>query len=249
MGGGDPFTSPAPVPGGGPDTLNPAAAPFRPAAGGFKLQQSFPSYFPNAPPALMRNPHADPVPVTGGPGPFQPFVIPPFNQTIGFGPLHQNTSYYPYTPYSGYGPVNQDTGHDDNVVVGPTVPPPHHAPPTTWLSYECQKRHFNPVFRVTRLENGRFKCDIILRGVVVEGGPMAFEDIQDASKYLMLLPFETISILHLPSRLANTKLARELHCGQGPQGRAEVEERRLPPYQPRIRGRAASHPKGGTGGG
>lgn len=75
-----------------------------------------------------------------------------------------------------------NTGYGDGGTgTGPTLPD-NQAQPTTWLSYECQRRHFNPEFKITMLDNGRYKCNIVVRDVVVEAGG-SFEIIQDAKNH------------------------------------------------------------------
>lgn len=57
---------------------------------------------------------------------------------------------------------------------GPQRPLPG-SPATQWLSYECQRRHFNPDIHVVQLADGTFNCSIVIQGQVVSSG-MAFAD-------------------------------------------------------------------------
>ncbi|KUI70165.1 hypothetical protein VM1G_05749 [Cytospora mali] len=69
---------------------------------------------------------------------------------------------------------------------GPTLPPPF-SPATQWLSYECQRRHFNPVFKLkescTETGDPRYRCDVILRNIVVHSS-VDFDNPVDARAHV-----------------------------------------------------------------
>lgn len=54
---------------------------------------------------------------------------------------------------------------------GPALPGPTSSS-TQWLSYECQRRHFNPMFKIkesrTRAGEVRYQCTVILKDIVVQ---------------------------------------------------------------------------------
>ncbi|KUI62708.1 hypothetical protein VP1G_09823 [Cytospora mali] len=69
---------------------------------------------------------------------------------------------------------------------GPTLPPPF-SPATQWLSYECQRRHFNPIFKLkescTETGEPRYRCDVILRNIVVHSST-DFDNAVDARAHV-----------------------------------------------------------------
>lgn len=132
-------------------------------------------------------------------GPSGPPIIP--NQTSFLSQFTPYSYAAAYTP-----PINQSqtTGHgvDMGGTSGPP-PPPKGATPTQRLSYECQRRHFNPVFNITEQANGRYKCNIVVKGVVVEGGH-TFGNTQDASECLFSPHRRRIVVLPTGGQPSNT---------------------------------------------
>lgn len=61
---------------------------------------------------------------------------------------------------------------------GPVRPLPG-SPVTQWLSYECQRRHFNPDIRVLQQPDGTYRCDIVILNHVIKSSD-TFRDGQVA---------------------------------------------------------------------
>ncbi|KAH8752214.1 hypothetical protein F5883DRAFT_621453 [Diaporthe sp. PMI_573] len=69
---------------------------------------------------------------------------------------------------------------------GPAVPV-QGAPATTWLSFECQRRHFNPRFKIKRTfaEDGRpnYQCSVTVKGHVINSNTL-FSNTADAKTHV-----------------------------------------------------------------
>ncbi|KAK7735812.1 hypothetical protein SLS63_003772 [Diaporthe eres] len=69
---------------------------------------------------------------------------------------------------------------------GPTLPE-QGAPVTTWLSFECQRRHFNPEFKTkeTFTKDGRpkYQSAVILKDIVIDSNTL-FNDAADAKAHV-----------------------------------------------------------------
>lgn len=59
---------------------------------------------------------------------------------------------------------------------GPTRPL-RGSPATQWLSYECQRRHFNPDIHVVQQADGTYRCTIVIQDYVVQSNK-SFADAQ-----------------------------------------------------------------------
>ncbi|KAJ0122631.1 hypothetical protein J7T55_003146 [Diaporthe amygdali] len=69
---------------------------------------------------------------------------------------------------------------------GPTLPEPG-APVTTWLSFECQRRHFNPEFKTREIftKDGRpkYQCIVTVKDIVIDSNTL-FNDPLDAKAHV-----------------------------------------------------------------
>ncbi|KAL1873559.1 hypothetical protein Daus18300_003924 [Diaporthe australafricana] len=69
---------------------------------------------------------------------------------------------------------------------GPTLPEPG-APVTTWLSFECQRRHFNPEFQtkesLTKDGRPKYQSTVIVKDVVISSNAL-FDDPSDAKAHI-----------------------------------------------------------------
>ncbi|ROV94337.1 hypothetical protein VMCG_08656 [Cytospora schulzeri] len=69
---------------------------------------------------------------------------------------------------------------------GPTLPAPF-APATQWLSYECQRRHFNPEFKTKESRNSagevQYQCTVVLQDLVVQSNTQ-FDNLFDAKVHV-----------------------------------------------------------------
>lgn len=196
--------------------MNPTAPPHRPLPPSFA--NHFPIVPAAAAATVMRNPSPpkSPAAVASGPGSFPitssaHYGPSPFSQAIQTVGLHGNPVnrvagpcgtpinfnrksglFAPYAHSVAYAPpINQSRTSEYGVGMGGSYgprAPPKGATPTAHLSYECQRRHFNPVFKIDEQAKGRYGCDIVVRGVVVEGGSTFVSPHEASECRLSLLP-------------------------------------------------------------
>lgn len=101
---------------------------------------------------------------------------------------------------------------------GPTLPDPW-APATMWLSYECQRRHFNPVFKPIESRNISnevwHQCTVFLNGIIIHDNTK-FATAADAKAYVAEkalqqvrrrwpMPGPTKGFQHVPTTTASDK--------------------------------------------
>lgn len=78
--------------------------------------------------------------------------------------------------------IRADNENNGSGGKGPTLPSPF-APATQWLSYECQRRRFNPEFKTKELRDNtgevQYQCSVVMHGLVVHGNTQ-FDNVLDA---------------------------------------------------------------------
>ncbi|KAJ4419560.1 hypothetical protein N0V82_004863 [Gnomoniopsis sp. IMI 355080] len=68
--------------------------------------------------------------------------------------------------------------------------------PVQQLSSECQRRRFNPEFKVT-MQDGRYKCDVLVKTVVIQGFGR-YDNPQEAKIHTALKALKTVQSWPLP---------------------------------------------------
>lgn len=125
-----------------------------------------------------------PIPATGTPQDRFAAVIGRSNNHIvpsALGMIHSNPPALPsFAAITGHitpsgTAANALVAKDNNAGTGgngPALPPPN-ASVTQWLSYECQRRHFNPEFKASKWLNkageARYQCTVMLQDRTVHG--------------------------------------------------------------------------------
>lgn len=98
--------------------------------------------------------------------PYQP------TYSASLGMTRPNYSQMPFDTHKQGGNISKGSGR------GPARPPPG-SPATQWLSYECQRRHFNPDINVVQQADGTYRCNIVMQNHVVQSNK-SFDDPQVA---------------------------------------------------------------------
>lgn len=122
------------------------------------------SHKPNGPAGI--NPIGQPMTAMDNPPPFQP------TQNASLSPMIYNHNQVPFDMFKQGNYSVKGSGK------GPTRPLPG-SPATQWLSYECQRRHFNPDIHVVQKADGSYRCTIVIQNHVVQSNK-SFPDAQAA---------------------------------------------------------------------
>lgn len=88
---------------------------------------------------------------------------------------------------------------------GPTRPPAG-SPATQWLSYECQRRHFNPDVHVVQQADGTFRCTIVIQNHVVQSNK-SFSDPQVAKVHTAVKAHSIVEKWPLPGSSSDVPAA------------------------------------------
>lgn len=137
---------------------------------------------------------------------------------------------------------------------GPTRPPPG-SPATQWLSYECQRRHFNPDVHIVLQADGTYRCNIVIQDHVVQSSK-SFPDPQVAKVHTAAKAHEIVQKWPLsgspPDTCAAPPQKKVVATGAGREGhdhllrKQELRERLLKTKQSREGERRSQARETGT---
>lgn len=134
-------------------------------------------------------------------------VGPPANFTYSYLPTYTappNSTIYKYTQSSGDMP-KQGGSSTKGSGKGPARPPAG-SPATQWLSYECQRRHFNPDVQVVQQADGTYSCTIVIQNHVVQGD-RSFSDPQFAKVDVAAKALSIVQKWPMPSFFRDASVA------------------------------------------